>query len=154
MRIRLLAVGRPRDPGLAALHDAYAARIVRLGASYRSSWVPEEKLGGRYTDEHVREREGKKIRDSLEGPETVVALDPGGRLLASTELPPLLERWAAREVVLVVGGPSGLHATVLERAGFRWSLSPLTFPHEMVRVLVAEQVYRALTLLRGVPYHR
>ena len=65
-----------------------------------------------------------------------------------------LERWATPRLTLVVGGPLGLHRKLLERADGRWSLSPLTFPHELVRGLVAEQLYRALTILRRVPYHK
>src|SRR5262245_41271179 len=83
-----------------------------------------------------------------------VALDLRGELLSSEALARKLPRWGERGATLTVGGPLGLHRSVLERADFVWSLSPLTFPHELVRVLVVEQIYRAATIARGVPYHK
>ena len=86
----------------------------------------------------------------------VVALEVGGKPL-STEA---LARWLAerlqdgRDVALLIGGPDGLDPECVRRADFRWSLSPLTFPHALVRVLVAEQLYRAQSILEGHPYHR
>jgi 23S rRNA (pseudouridine1915-N3)-methyltransferase len=116
--------------------------------------VAEVRPGGRYSDEHVRKREARLLLEALDGRGTVIALDPSGRALRSDELAGRLERWATPRADLVIGGPLGLHRDLLERADFRWSLSPLTFPHELARVIVAEQVYRGLTILRGLPYHR
>ncbi len=82
---------------------------------------------------------------------------PDGRQSTSTEgLSQWLEDWLAtgRRVVMTIGGPDGLAPQVLERADQRWSLSPLTLPHELARLVVAEQVYRALTIVRNVPYHK
>jgi 23S rRNA (pseudouridine1915-N3)-methyltransferase len=84
----------------------------------------------------------------------VVALDRSGALLDSEELARMLERWANPAATFLVGGPLGLHRTVFEGSDRVWSLSPLTFPHEIARALVAEQLYRAVTILRGVPYHK
>jgi 23S rRNA (pseudouridine1915-N3)-methyltransferase len=154
MRIRLLCVGKPRDRRMAALHDAYAERILRLGVGYASAWVPEVRADGHYSPDHVREREAAELLDALDARATLVALDRFGELLSSEELARRLESWATPRAEIVVGGPLGLHRAVLERAGQRWSLSPLTFPHELVRVLIAEQVYRALAIRRGLPYHR
>src|SRR4029079_4777981 len=78
----------------------------------------------------------------------------GGTQWSSEDVAARLEGWASPAACLVVGGPLGLHPSLLERASVRWSLSRLTFPHELVRVLVAEQLYRALSILRGLPYHR
>ena len=85
---------------------------------------------------------------------TVIALDPTGELLDTAAFATRLERWAARPASFAVGGPLGLPRSFVARVDAVWSLSPLTFPHEMVRVVLAEQLYRALTILRGIPYHK
>jgi len=154
MRIRLLCVGKPREPGPSRLHDDYAARLARLGVRYETDWVADVKPGGRYSSEHALEREARSLLDRVEARDTVVALHEGGDLLTSRQLADAIERWATPRATLIVGGPLGLHATVLERAAHTWSLSPLTFPHELVRSLVAEQLYRAMTIRRGIPYHK
>ena len=154
MRLRLLAVGRPRDASAMALHDDYAARLERLGVRYRSDSVADERAGGRFSDAHVRAREAKALLAALERKETVIALDPAGTEWTSEEVAARVEAWGTPAGCLVVGGPLGLHADLLERAAVRWSLSRLTYPHELVRVLVAEQLYRAVSILRGLPYHR
>ena len=153
-KVRLLSVGRPRDKEAGTLHDRYARRIEQLGVRYESEWVGETKAGGRYSDEHVREREGAQLLDRLRRGETVVALDRGGQMVSSEDLARRLERWIGGGVTLLLGGPLGLHRNVIERAGWTWSLSSLTLPHELARVWVVEQVYRALTLSRGLPYHK
>ncbi|CAN5290937.1 23S rRNA (pseudouridine(1915)-N(3))-methyltransferase RlmH [soil metagenome] len=93
---------------------------------------------------------------AIAGTSRIVALDPGGRLLDSAGVAALLHQWRedGRDVALLVGGPDGLDLECLSRAEFRWSLSPLIFPHALVRIVVAEQLYRATTLLRNHPYHR
>jgi 23S rRNA (pseudouridine1915-N3)-methyltransferase len=154
VRVELLSVGKPKDRPWIELHDRYARRIGRLGVAYTARWVPEERPGSRFTDEHVREREGRVLLEALGAGGTVVALDRGGEGLTSERLAERLAHWATPRLRVVIGGPVGLHRSVLERADHRWSLSPATFPHELVRVLVAEQLYRALTVLRGIPYHR
>ena len=154
MKIRMLQVGKPRDAPAVALHDRYVERIERLGVGYAVSWVPEVQPDGRFSDEHVREREARALLEELDAKSTAIALDRGGQSLTSEELSRRLERWATPRATFVIGGPLGLHGGILDRADWRWSLSPLTFPHELARVIVAEQLYRALTLLRGVPYHK
>jgi 23S rRNA (pseudouridine1915-N3)-methyltransferase len=154
VRILLLSVGKPRDTAASALHDLYAGRILSFGVGYEARWVPEVRATGRYSDDHVREREGEALRSASPSAGTVVALDRSGGLLDSEELARMLERWANPAATFLVGGPLGLHRTVLEGSDRAWSLSPLTFPHEIARALVAEQLYRAVTILRGVPYHK
>jgi 23S rRNA (pseudouridine1915-N3)-methyltransferase len=156
VRIRLLSVGKPRDREPGILHDRYASRIEHLGVEYGADWVPEVTPGGRYSDAHVRQREAGSLRKRLAASErsTVIALDRDGRMLGSRELAGRLERWATPRAAFVIGGPLGLDPEFAAQADARWSLSPLTFPHELARVIVAEQLYRALTLIRGVPYHK
>lgn len=154
MKLRVVSVGKPRDPEACALHDRYAERIRRFGVNYETVWVPEVGGGGRYSEEHVRQRESALLLEKLTERGRVIALDRTGESIDSETLARRLEGWATPCASLVVGGPSGLHANMLARADSRWSLSRLTFPHELARVLVAEQLYRALTLLRGSPYHK
>jgi len=139
---------------MVALHDEYAGRIRRLGVEYESSWVAEVRADGRYSDDHVRERESRALLEARDGKGALIALDLGGRSLSSEELARRLEGWAVPRAQLLVGGPLGHHSSLLRAAGHVWSLSPLTFPHELVRVILAEQLYRALTILRGLPYHK
>jgi len=154
MKIRVLCVGKPRERGMVALHDEYALRIRRLGVDYDSSFVAEVRSEGRYSDDHVRERESRALLEALEDKGALVALDRTGRLMSSEELAGCVERWAVPRAQLLVGGPLGHHSSLLREVGHVWSLSPLTFPHELVRVILAEQLYRALTILRGLPYHK
>ena len=154
MKLRLLSVGKPREREIVALHDRYARRIETLGIGYESAWVPEVKQGGRYGDDHIREREARYLTEQLPPKGTVIALDRKGQLLDSVELSRRLESWASPLATLVIGGPLGLHGPFVEAADWCWSLSPLTFPHELMRVLVAEQLYRAAAILRGLPYHK
>ena len=93
---------------------------------------------------------------SRAGGARLVALDVAGRLLDSGELAAELGRWRSEggDVAILIGGPDGLAPACLERADLRWSLSPLTLPHQLVRIVVTEQLYRALTILQGHPYHR
>ena len=156
MKLRLLIVGKPKDPESGRLYDRYAGRIEALGVRCESSWVPEVRAGGRFTDEHVRQREARALAAKLDrsGGGKVIALDRRGRMLSSPGLARKLEGWAATRATFVIGGPLGLDDHFLTDADDRWSLSALTLPHELARVLVTEQLYRALTLLRGFPYHK
>lgn len=154
MRIRVLAVGKPRDAEAIALHDRYAERIRKLGVAYETDSVPEVKAGGRYSDEHVRQREGRLLADKLGDRGTTIALDRQGRSFSSETLSKHLQGWSTPIAEFVIGGPLGLGEEFCERADVLWSLSELTLPHELARVVLAEQLYRALTLLRGIPYHK
>lgn len=100
--------------------------------------------------------EGERMLGSLADTDQVVALDVCGRKFDSPGVAKLLEGWmqAGGDVALLVGGPDGLADACIERSRLRWSLSPLTLPHGLVRILVAEQLYRAWTILKRHPYHR
>lgn len=101
-------------------------------------------------------QEGERMLRRLADGGRLVALDVGGRALDTAGLARRLEGWLqdGRDVAFAVGGPDGLAPAVLERAEWRWSLSPLTLPHGLVRIVLAEQLYRATTVLAGHPYHR
>lgn len=106
--------------------------------------------------EIARREEGGRLLAALPKGVQVIALDERGRAWSTAELSRQLAAWLAegRDLALLVGGPEGLDPTCRERADRLWSLSPLTFPHPLVRVILAEQLYRAWSLLTGHPYHR
>jgi 23S rRNA (pseudouridine1915-N3)-methyltransferase len=102
------------------------------------------------------QKEGERLLRRLKQQQLMVALDQAGDPWTSAELAARLQEWLQRHprIALVIGGPDGLSAACKQRADLCWSLSPLTLPHGLVRVVVAEQLYRAWTMLQGHPYHR
>lgn len=135
------------------LFEDYAERVRKFGVRWDGVAVAEVTAGGRYTPSHATEREARTLIDRLERG-TVIALDREGASWTSEQIAERLESWATPCAQFVIGGPNGLHRTVLARADVTWSLGALTLPHELARVVVAEQLFRAMTILRGVPYHR
>ena len=155
MRIRLLAVGT-RMPGW--VEEGFADYAKRLSGDTSLELV-EITAGKRLkaTDlARVKEQEGEALLAALRPQERVIALEVLGRQLATEDLAATLKDWQVdgRPAALLVGGPEGLSRAVLDRADEKWSLSRLTLPHPLVRIVVAEQLYRAWTLLKGHPYHR
>lgn len=100
--------------------------------------------------------EASRLREKLPAGSRLVVLDRAGKGLSSEGLAKELDRWrtVAKPVSLVIGGSHGLAADLVESADLAWSLGPLTLPHELARVVVLEQVYRAWSILRGEPYHK
>jgi 23S rRNA (pseudouridine1915-N3)-methyltransferase len=100
--------------------------------------------------------EASRLGSRVSAGSTVIALTREGTAWSSREFAKQLEHWllTSRPISLVIGGSHGLHPSFLEGSAARWSLGPLTFPHELARVIVLEQLYRAFTILRGQPYHK
>jgi 23S rRNA (pseudouridine1915-N3)-methyltransferase len=134
--------------------NEYAGRIRKFGISFDAKFVREVAPGGRFSDSHVKEREAQALREALPAKGHVIALSPGGRPMTTDTFANRLEQWSHPLAAFVVGGPLGLDQGFLGEAADSWSLSPLTLPHELARVVLAEQIYRAVTILRGVPYHK
>lgn len=112
---------------------------------------------GRHPDiERARRQEGESLLAAVPNGALVVALDTAGRAWSTAELAERLAAWMqdGRDVCFLIGGPDGYAADCLERADLRWSLGPLTLPHALVRVILAEQLYRAWAILNNHPYHR
>lgn len=152
MEITLLAVGRLR-PAYRAACDDYARRIGRYA---RFSEVEVREASRAPTIASQREEEAERLRARVPGGATLVCLARAGTAWTSEELARRIARWReeARPLAFVIGGSSGLAGSLLDSAGARWSLGPATLPHELARVVVAEQVYRGFTILRGEPYHK
>lgn len=104
----------------------------------------------------TRKREAATLLDALDARSYVVALDNRGQCLSTEALAGQLSNWQGlgKPLDFVIGGPEGLGEPLIQRADQLWSLSPLTFPHPLVRVILTEQLYRAYTVLQGHPYHR
>ena len=147
--LRLIAVGRLRDGPEAELFARYNTRL-------RPKFAVTEIAAARGTPVEVKRREGEALLGALPGAAFVVALDPAGAMPDSEELARLLERWltAGRPLCFLIGGAEGLDAPVVARADYRLSLGRLTWPHFLVRVLLAEQIYRVRSIAAGHPYHR
>ena len=155
MRIRLIAAGR-RVPAWVA--DGFADYSRRFPRNLSLELV-EISLGIRSKKSNPKravEQEGRRMLEAVRHGERIVALDENGTLLSTAELANVLESWHrdGRDVALLVGGPDGLAEQCIAGADFVWSLSPLTLPHALVRIVVTEQLYRAWTVLTGHPYHR
>jgi len=133
----------------------YARRLPRE-CRLKLTEIPLGQRARSKTVERAVAEEGKRMLAEISPGEHVIALDVKGRNWSTEQLAVQFQQWmlAGRGISLLVGGPDGLSAPCLERAQQRWSLSPLTLPHALVRVLLAEQLYRAWTLTVGHPYHR
>lgn len=155
MRIHLIAVGTRMPDWVTAGYQEYARRMPRE-CSLRLVEIAPGRRGKSVAAEQAVGEEGRQMLAALPKDCQVIALDVRGQAWDTPTLADRLQGWlgAGRDVALLVGGPDGLAPACLERASVRWSLSPLTFPHALVRVLLAEQLYRAWTLGTGHPYHR
>lgn len=154
-QIHLICVGRRMPAWIETGFQDYARRLPKPWA-LRLVEIPLAKRGKHTDVERCRREEGERMLGLLDASSLVVALDEHGSLWSTQELARRLQAWLAqgRKPCLLVGGPDGLDGACLHRADQRWSLSPLTLPHALVRVVVAEQIYRAWTILQQHPYHR
>lgn len=152
MNLRLIAVGTRMPRWVREGFDQYAKRFPR---ECRLE-LREIRPGSRSGTKDAIETEGKKILEAIRTTDYVIALEIGGESLSTQQLTNHLSRWLqqGRDIALLVGGPDGLSEACRARADLTWSLSRLTLPHTLVRIVVAEQLYRAWTVLQGHPYHR
>ena len=151
--MRFIWVGKTRDEHLRALVDEYLKRLKRFA---RCEVTEVRESGARKLEAGI-EDEGRRILGGLHSDALVVLLDLEGREWSSHELAVQIEKWqteSAKEVAFVIGGHWGVSRELYERAKVRWSLSRLTLTHEMARVLLVEQIYRAYTIMHGLPYQK
>lgn len=152
MDLALVSVGKLR-PYYRTAADDYLRRLRR----YATPTEHEVREASRAPTLSVqRAEEAARLETRIIEGSTVVALAREGTGWSSRELARQVERWllSARPLCLVIGGSAGLDPSLIARAHARWSLGPLTFPHELARIIVLEQLYRAFTILRGEPYHK
>ncbi|MGB1140198.1 MAG: 23S rRNA (pseudouridine(1915)-N(3))-methyltransferase RlmH [Halioglobus sp.] len=155
MRVSIIAVGTKMPAWVTSGIDEYSKRLPR---EMKLHWreIPLARRGRDASPRQLCEAEGEQILKALPAGDRVIALDVKGKRLSTEKLAEQLEDWrmSGDNYSFVIGGPDGLSASCLERADQRWSLSDLTLPHPLVRVLLAEQLYRAWTITANHPYHR
>lgn len=155
MQIHLIAVGERMPEWVAAGYAEYAKRLPRECRLVLHE-IPAGRRGKNADLARLTEQEGARQLATVPGGARVVALDRGGKLLDTEALAARLGKWlgGGQDIALLVGGPEGLAPECLAAAHERWSLSPLTLAHPVVRVVLAEQLYRAWSIIKGHPYHR
>ena len=155
MKIQLWSVGKDHEAYVKAGVEDFTKRISRY---YPVEWkiIPPPKNAGALSQADLKRKEGAIVLEGLAKDDYLMALDERGKQLTSEGLAAFIQARAndsAKSLVFLIGGAFGLDQAVLQRANYQWSLSQLTLPHHLVRLLLAEQVYRACTILRNEKYH-
>ena len=155
MIIHLIAIGNRMDDWVNQGYQEYAKRLppeCRLNLIE----IAAGKRGKNADLERIVQQEGERMLQAIPDHSQVIALDVKGKPWSTPQLAEQVAQWlpSGSDISLLVGGPEGLAAACVERAQQRWSLSALTLPHPLVRIVVAEQLYRAWSILKGHPYHR
>ncbi|MCP3667056.1 MAG: 23S rRNA (pseudouridine(1915)-N(3))-methyltransferase RlmH [Gammaproteobacteria bacterium] len=155
MKIHLLSVGNKMPPWITKGYQEYARRLSG-DCSLNLIEIPPGHRGKNADVARILRDEGERTLKAIPKGCLVLALDVKGKPWSTEQLSDRMGEWLGdgRNLALLIGGPEGLAESCLQRAEGRWSLSPLTFPHPLVRVIIAEQLYRAWSLLHNHPYHR
>ena len=155
MRISIVTIGNRMPAWVSQGVEEYGKRMPR---ELRVEWkeLPLAARGKGSNARQLKEKEGEQILRTIPAGDRVIALDVRGKSLATEALAKQLADWqmSGDNYSLLIGGPDGLSQACLDRAEGRWSLSELTLPHPLVRILLAEQLYRAWTITVNHPYHR
>ncbi|HZH63430.1 MAG TPA: 23S rRNA (pseudouridine(1915)-N(3))-methyltransferase RlmH [Flavisolibacter sp.] len=155
MKISFWSVGKAHEGYVKSGIEEFTKRLTNY---FPVQWtiIPTPKNAGLLSETDLRKREGETILSFLKTGDYLVALDERGKGLTSPELAQFIQQRgneSTRTIVFLIGGAFGLDEKVLATAKLKWSLSPLTFPHQLVRLILAEQVYRACTILSNEKYH-
>ena len=155
MKIALWTIGKNNEPYLKAGIDEFTKRISRY---FPVEWIiiPVPKNAGMLSEMDLKKKEAETILQWLRPEDYLIALDEKGKQLSSEGLAQFLQtrsNESVKNIIFLIGGAFGLDNQVLSKAKFTWSLSSLTFPHQLVRLILAEQIYRACTILRNEKYH-
>ncbi len=153
MRLRVVWTGKTREAHLRALIEEYLQRLSHFAkcevSEFRETAGAQRKVG--------IDKDSQRISDGLRAGAINVLLDPEGDEWTSAQLAKQIEQWqnsGTKELTFIVGGPNGVSVELAARASKRWSLSRLTLTHEMARVVLLEQLYRAYTIIHGLPYQK
>jgi 23S rRNA (pseudouridine1915-N3)-methyltransferase len=155
MKLELWSIGKQHDSSLKEVIEDYTTRINRY-CPVKWDIISPPKNAGLLSEIDLKRLEGKLILDKIDKEVTLVVLDEGGGQLNSEGLAAWLTKMgnhSSKRIVFLIGGAFGIDKTVMDRADLVWSLSKLTFPHQLVRLILAEQVYRAFTITRNEKYH-
>jgi len=155
MKIALLQTGKTTEKYIAEGVEMYSARIRKF-SGFEIITVPDLKNTRNMSSGGQKAAEGEKILSLIRKDDYVVALDERGKELRSIEFADLIRKQqvnSGRRLVFIIGGPWGFSEKVLQKVNIKMSLSKMTFPHQLVRLLFVEQLYRAFTIIKGDPYH-
>ena len=155
MKLEFWAIGKNHEPYVKTGIEDFTNRVNKY---FKATWniIPVPKNAGMLSEMDLKKREGETITDWLGKDDYLVALDEKGKQLSSAKLAGFLQARAnesKKKLVFVIGGAFGLDSGILKRADYIWSLSELTFPHQLVRLILAEQIYRACTIIKNEKYH-
>lgn len=155
MTFNFFALGKTNEPYVSEGVQIFTKRI---GNYFPVSWkiIPPVKNAASLTEADLKKKEGEAILSSLANSDYLILLDERGDTLSSVQLASFLQSKAnegTKSVVFLIGGAFGVSPEVMKRANFTWSVSSLTFPHQLVRLILAEQVYRACSIMRNEKYH-
>jgi 23S rRNA (pseudouridine1915-N3)-methyltransferase len=150
VKVTVISVGKKHDSAVAELVDTYQKRLKDITIEWRLV-APEH----RSSPDEQRVTESKQITNLLPNESYIVLLDETGKMLNNQQLAVELAavRDSGKQMVFVIGGAYGVDISVMQRANLVWSLSPLVFPHQMVRAILTEQLYRTAMILHNHPYH-
>ena len=155
MKILCWSLGKPNETYVKTGVDDFTRRISHY---YKVEWmiIPAPKNAGQMNESEIKKKEGLLIMEKLNKDDYLITLDENGKQINSEGLADLLQKRAnerTKNLIFLIGGAYGLDDTVLNRADFKWSLSQLVFPHQLVRLILAEQLYRSCTIIKNEKYH-
>jgi 23S rRNA (pseudouridine1915-N3)-methyltransferase len=155
MKIKLLVIGKTDDKNLQQLIDDYQKRLG-FYSKFELIVIPDIKNAKNITENQQKEKEGELILKQLDSSDELILLDEKGKQFRSVEFADLLQKKmnsGIKQLLFVVGGPYGFSDKLYKMANAKISLSKMTFSHQMVRLFMVEQLYRAFTILKNEPYH-
>lgn len=155
MKIALLQNGKTTDRNIAEIADLYSTRIKKYTV-FEIITLPDLKNTKNIPVQEQKLKEGKRIIQSVSGDDYIILLDERGKEYRTMEFSGLMEKifmYPKKRIVFIIGGPWGFSDEVYSRADLKMSLSKMTFPHQLVRLLFLEQLYRVFTIIKGEPYH-
>ncbi len=155
MVIHFITVGQKMPKWVQDGYAEYAKRLPK-SCALKLIELPMAQRGKSGSVDKYKEEEAKRILAAVPKGARLIVLDEHGQQVTTKQLAGKLEEWLSggQDVALIVGGPDGLEADLIQQAQWKWGLSKLTMPHPMVRILVAEQIYRAYSVINNHPYHR
>jgi len=155
MKITLLQTGKTTDKHISELVDLYSNRIKKY-TGFEIITIPDVKNTKNMPVQEQRAKEATKIIQSVNDDDYIIILDERGKELRTVEFSGVLEKMfflPKKRIVFIIGGPWGFSEAVYKRADYKMSLSKMTYPHQLVRLLFLEQLYRVFTIIKGEPYH-
>jgi len=155
MKIYFWSIGKQHEPYVKEGVELFTKRISHY---YPVEWkiFPTARNGATLNEEQIKKAESSTVLNALQNDDVLIALDEHGKQWNSIELANFIQQKAnesSKNIIFFIGGAYGIHESIFKRCDFRWSLSKLVFPHQLVRLILAEQIYRACTIIRNEKYH-